>query len=248
MDVLDNINNLLDNQTVTIVVSLILALYSALAAPALPNSVILFFDTIPGKVLLLFLIGFTASRNIQVSLMIAVAFVITLHIANKRVTEQYINFLTRENFISTNQYTEEADSPEENEDAPEEDGPEEDGPEEDGPEEQSDAPEEAVDLLGEGFKGAIRKGIERFNSENQPEEVNISDGEEDVNVDERFNSENQPEEVDVDEKFNDDVDIEEFDNYTESFYSNIEQWKQDGVKPAYNLSGNSKNNFAPVKY
>ena len=231
MDVLDNINNMLDNQTVTIVVSLILALYSALAAPALPNSVILFFDTIPGKVLLLFLIGFTASRNIQVSLMIAVAFVITLHIANKRVTEQYMNFLTRENFISTNQYTEEADRPEENDDAPEEN---------------EDAPEEAVDLLGEGFKGAIRKGIERFNSENQPEEVNISDGEEDVNVDERFES--PPEEDDVDEKFNDDIDIEEFDNYTESFYSNIEQWKQDGVKPAYNLSGNSKNNFAPVKY
>ena len=41
-----------------------------------------------------------ASRNIQVALMIAVAFVVTLHVANQRTTEQYINFMARERFYS----------------------------------------------------------------------------------------------------------------------------------------------------
>ena len=110
MKVLDSVNNLLNNQTVVNVLTLVLALYAALAAPALPNSVILFFDTLVGKLLLLFLIGYTASQNIQVSLMVAVAFVVTLQVINKRQTEEYINFLRRENFISLVQDTEEADS------------------------------------------------------------------------------------------------------------------------------------------
>ena len=110
MKVLDSVNNLLNNQTVVNVLTLVLGLYAALAAPALPNSVILFFDTLVGKLLLLFLIGYTASQNIQVSLMVAVAFVVTLQVINKRQTEEYINFLRRENFISLVQDTEEADS------------------------------------------------------------------------------------------------------------------------------------------
>lgn len=100
MDSLQNINLLLDHPKFSTVSSLILALYAGMAAPALPNSVILFFDTIPGKILFLFLIGFMASRNIQVALMIAVAFVVTLHVANQRTTEQYINFMARERFYS----------------------------------------------------------------------------------------------------------------------------------------------------
>ena len=68
MDILQNINNLFDNQTTVIVVSLVLAMYSGLAAPALPNSVILFFDSLLGKLLFIFLIGYLSSRNIQVAL------------------------------------------------------------------------------------------------------------------------------------------------------------------------------------
>ena len=86
-----NTNKLLKNDTTKIVLTLVLALYSALAAPALPNKVVTFFDSMLGKLLLLFLIGYMASKDIQVALMIAVAFVVTLHVANKRVTENYIN-------------------------------------------------------------------------------------------------------------------------------------------------------------
>lgn len=98
MDVLQNINSLLDDQKFTVVASLVITLYAGLAAPALPNSVIHFFDTIIGKTILLFLIGFMASRNIQVALMIAVAFVITLHVANQRATEAYINYRVHPGF------------------------------------------------------------------------------------------------------------------------------------------------------
>ena len=92
------LDSVLENKTTSLVISLVLCLYAGLAAPALPNSVIKFFDTMLGKVIFLFLIGFMASRNVQVALMIAVAYVVTLHIANKRATEEYINFLRNEQF------------------------------------------------------------------------------------------------------------------------------------------------------
>ena len=92
MDTLGKMNSLLDNETFSTVTSLVIALYAGMAAPALPNSVILFFDTLLGKLLFLFLIGFMASRNIRIALMIAVAFVVTLHVVNQRTTEQYFNF------------------------------------------------------------------------------------------------------------------------------------------------------------
>ena len=108
MDTLEQINSMLDNDKFSTVASLVIALYAGLAAPALPNSVILFFDTLVGKLLFLFLIGFMASRNVQVALMIAVAFVVTLHVVNQRTTEQYFNF-TNENFTSKNVNPQEAE-------------------------------------------------------------------------------------------------------------------------------------------
>ena len=97
MDTLGRINSLLDDEKFATVTSLVIALYAGMAAPALPDSVVLFFDTIVGKLLFLFLIGFMASRNIRVALMIAVAFVVTLHVVNQRNTEKYLNF-RRERF------------------------------------------------------------------------------------------------------------------------------------------------------
>ena len=97
MDTLERINSLLDDEKFATVTSLVIALYAGMAAPALPDSVVLFFDTIVGKLLFLFLIGFMASRNIRVALMIAVAFVVTLHVVNQRNTEKYFNF-RRERF------------------------------------------------------------------------------------------------------------------------------------------------------
>ena len=96
----EKVDTMLQDQTTSIVVSLVLALYAGLAAPKLPDSVVKFFDTMLGKVIFIFLIGFVASKNVQIALMVAVAYVVTLHIANKRATEEYINFLRRERFMN----------------------------------------------------------------------------------------------------------------------------------------------------
>ena len=84
----DKLNVLFENNTVKTVVSLVLALYAGAAAPVLPNAVINFFDTVVGKLLFTFLIAFVASRDVQIAIMMAVAFVVTLSIANNRKIEE----------------------------------------------------------------------------------------------------------------------------------------------------------------
>ena len=105
-------NNILNNNFVIGFVSLFLTLYATLIAPKLPNNVIQFFDTIIGKLFFLFLIAFFSSKNIQISIMIALAYTITLHIANKNNTEEYIDFVknynkSKEHFVVNNTDNEE---------------------------------------------------------------------------------------------------------------------------------------------
>ena len=84
MDFLNNLN-------VKIFITIALALYSGLAAPALPDSVIQFFDTSIGKLLFIFLIGYVSSKNIEIALMVAIALVTTLNVLNKRQVENFVN-------------------------------------------------------------------------------------------------------------------------------------------------------------
>ena len=233
MEVLDSVNNLLNNQTVVNVITLLLALYAALAAPALPNNVILFFDTLIGKLLLLFLIGYTASQNIQVSLMVAVAFVVTLHVINKRQTEEYINFLKRENFISLVQDTEEADSIKLESFG----GAVNRGVERFMEEEKSDNLAEEQDKVDEEVDIDEEVDVD--------EEVDID---EEVEVDEEVDVD-QPEEVEVAENFTnshgvEEVDIEEFSNIQNKFHNRMHKWEHFDVKP----SADKKDLFAPVDY
>ena len=92
----DKLNVLFENNTVKTVVSLLLALYAGAAAPVLPNAVVNFFDTIVGKLLFTFLIAFVASRDVQVAIMMAVAFVVTLSVANDRKIEEAFTNSRRE--------------------------------------------------------------------------------------------------------------------------------------------------------
>ena len=85
------IEEFLSNKTIFALVSVLLALYAGLIAPALPNSFIKAFDTKLGKVFFIFLIGLTASKNTAVSLMVAITFVILLHMSNKVQAEEFRN-------------------------------------------------------------------------------------------------------------------------------------------------------------
>jgi len=89
MDFVAKLNKLFDNKTFIVGMSIFLGVYGALLAPALPNSVILFFDSWFGKLLFLFIIAYVSSRNVQVALLIAVVFLITLQVANRRVMENF---------------------------------------------------------------------------------------------------------------------------------------------------------------
>ncbi len=91
MNITQTLNKLMENNTLVIVVSIIVALYSALIAPALPNSVIRFFDTLFGKLIFIFLIAYVSSKNIQVALLISIGFVLTLQLAYKLETEHFEN-------------------------------------------------------------------------------------------------------------------------------------------------------------
>ena len=96
--VLQPIASVFENKTVTVVASMLLALYAGLAAPSLPNSVIVFFDSLAGRLLFIFLIAFVASQNVQVALMIAVAYVLILHVLNQRYAENFANYRLKEHF------------------------------------------------------------------------------------------------------------------------------------------------------
>ncbi len=89
MDFVAKLNKLFDNKNFIVAISIFLGVYGALLAPALPNSVVLFFDSWFGKLLFLFIIAYVSSRNVQVALLIAVVFLITLQVANRRVMENF---------------------------------------------------------------------------------------------------------------------------------------------------------------
>lgn len=83
-------------------VALFFALYAGWLAPKLPNSVIYFFDTIPGKLLFIFIIAFVASRRVensfQVALVVSVMFLVTLTVLNKVKMQEAFQNLSMEHF------------------------------------------------------------------------------------------------------------------------------------------------------
>merc|ERR1712224_605455 len=72
-----------------------MGLYAGAFAPALPNRLIEMADTILGKLVFIFLIGYLATdrQNMQLAIMVAVAFVVTLTVVNKnKINEAYSNY------------------------------------------------------------------------------------------------------------------------------------------------------------
>ena len=91
----NSFNNVLktmdNNQMVYSVVSILLVLYSALAAPKLPKSFAKVFDNPLVKILYMFLIGYLATKNPTVSMMAAVALFLTLQtLASHEVAEAVV--------------------------------------------------------------------------------------------------------------------------------------------------------------
>jgi len=105
---LDNVlRPLFENKTFMAVLALFFALYAGFLAPALPNGVIRFFDTIVGKLLFIFLIAFVASRNLensfQIALIVSVIFLITLTVLNNLKMKEAFQSMGVEHFSLMNQ-------------------------------------------------------------------------------------------------------------------------------------------------
>lgn len=78
------IQNLLNNNYLTAALTLFLVLYGAMARPQLPMFMMYLFDNVLFRLLVLFSIVYLSNRNIQVSLIVAVAFVITMGLLNQQ--------------------------------------------------------------------------------------------------------------------------------------------------------------------
>lgn len=96
-----------NNQMIYSVVSILLVLYSALAAPKLPKSFAKVFDNPLVKILYMFLIGYLATKNPTVSIMAAVALFLTLQtLASHEVAEVVVTSYTNKSVTTKPDITE----------------------------------------------------------------------------------------------------------------------------------------------
>ena len=77
-DLSSSVNDIGNNEVFNSVIVIILVLYITLAAPKLPKSIAVIFDSPFVKLLYLFLIGYLASKNPAVSLIVAVMLLVTI--------------------------------------------------------------------------------------------------------------------------------------------------------------------------
>lgn len=84
MDVIDQLTAQLNNPYVSATLTLFLVLYGGMAKPDLPDFVMDLFDNPLFRVAVLFLIAFTASKNAQVALVVAVVFTVTMNLVSER--------------------------------------------------------------------------------------------------------------------------------------------------------------------
>ena len=82
---MDLINKLINNNYVASILILFVTLYASYVAPSLPTEILNLFNTNLSKLILCFLIAYTASRNIRLSLVISIVFIITVHYANMKM-------------------------------------------------------------------------------------------------------------------------------------------------------------------
>ena len=95
-------DQLMINPYFATVITIILSVYAALASPKLPNFLKKIFDNSIFKILIISFIAYRANKNPQLSLLVAICFVITLNFLaekeNKEAFEQIETFNQLEHF------------------------------------------------------------------------------------------------------------------------------------------------------
>jgi len=82
----------LQNPYVSTGLVLFLALYGGMAAPQLPAEVLALFDNALFRLAVLFLVAYTGNRNSTVSLLTAVAFVVSMNALNQKKSEEAFGY------------------------------------------------------------------------------------------------------------------------------------------------------------
>jgi len=81
---MDTFTEYLRDPYVSAVLTLFLVLYGGLAKPNLPDFITDLFENPLFRMLVLFLIAYTSSQNIQVALLVAVGFTLTMQLVSER--------------------------------------------------------------------------------------------------------------------------------------------------------------------
>lgn len=89
----EQIDMILANPYISGALLLFLVLYSSMARPSMPDWVAKLFENPLFRLLIMFLIAFTATKNTSVALMVSLTFMITLTlISEKSVAESFVEY------------------------------------------------------------------------------------------------------------------------------------------------------------
>ena len=86
------IDDILNNDFVNILIFTFVVLYHCVLLPKIPQPMLDLADNMFFKIFIITMIAFLANRNLRISLLIAISFVVTLNIVNKTAVENYINY------------------------------------------------------------------------------------------------------------------------------------------------------------
>ena len=84
------VNKIFSNKHFVTILSLLIALYASFAAPILPEFLIKLFNHDISKLIICFLIAYTASSNLNLSLMISLLFLLSTGLLNKIQIEKFV--------------------------------------------------------------------------------------------------------------------------------------------------------------
>jgi hypothetical protein len=82
--------NVLNKPIVYTGIYVFLILYASLAAPRLPKSLVVLFNSIPFRVMMMFFIGYLASKDVTTALLVTIGLSISMHTLNSYQTDNII--------------------------------------------------------------------------------------------------------------------------------------------------------------
>tara|TARA_Y100000389_G_C17436516_1_gene505878 strand:+ start:1015 stop:1485 length:471 start_codon:yes stop_codon:yes gene_type:complete len=85
------VDDILNDNIINIILVIFVVIFQCVLLPKLPSQMLSFADNIIFKVVILTLIAFMANRNLRLSILIAVLFLLILNIANNNNIETYCN-------------------------------------------------------------------------------------------------------------------------------------------------------------